>query len=563
MTLAFESENMAHIYFIRHGKPEFRSTEKYCIGTTDLPLSREGSQQMRGMADFIKRANIQKIYVSPLQRSIASGQILSGGQIPVFVRKDLTEIHMGTWEDQSFDSIRMEYPHEYAMRAQDYESFRIPGAETFSDCQERAVAAYREILGEAGDENIAIVGHAGFFRALICWLEGRELNKLMDIPMPYGGIYSWDIGPNVGAVIVAAGLSSRMQTLKPVLPIENGSFLTHEIDTLFRAGTRQVIVVTGRDAEQIEAAAAGPGVSFVYNSNYAVTKMHHSVCLGLSEVSDGLNGAFVLPADSPAFALFTLKQMHRAYLRREYQVIRPSYKGMPGHPLLIRKSFFPVVYDFHGPYGLRGVLSQHMDKVMDVPVPEYGILMDADVPEQYEEILVYKQESRIPNTEKCFEIMKWLNLPQRVINHSVAVAEKAVSLAEAANRAGAFLNLNLIVAAALLHDIAYNMPKHPKTAALWLRQMGMPQVAAVVENHSYLPDRVLYELDETIIVFLADKLLLGDRPCTIEQRYEHRMLEYAGDPAAEEAIRARLEQAKQIYSLYLDSLQPEENGLKQ
>lgn len=554
---------MAHIYFIRHGKPLFQSEQKTCIGTTDLPLSDEGRTQMEQLCEFVRRAGVRKIYTSPLKRAVASAQILVNGSTPIFIREDLAEIDMGCWENQTFEDIRTCYPHEHEIRPFSYADFQIPGAETFAHCQERAVRAYREILGETGDENIAIVGHAGFFRALICYLEGRDLNSLMEIPMDYGNVYSWDIGPNVGAVIVAAGLSSRMHTLKPVLPIESGNFLTHEIDTLFRAGTRKVVVVTGRDAELVEEAAAGAGVEFVYNSNYAATKMLYSVCFGLTTLPAQLNGAYILPADSPAFSLFALKQMQRAYSRREYQVIRPTYKGSPGHPLLIHRSFFQNIYEYRGPYGLRGLLSAESKKVIDVSVPEYGILMDADVPEQYEDILVYKQESRIPNTEKCLEILKWLNLPQRVVNHSVAVAEKAVAMAQALNETGAFLNLNLVVAAGLLHDIAHGYPKHHKVGALWLRQMGMPEVAAAMENHSYLPDTGCISLDEATIIFLADKLFLGDRPCSIEQRYEHRLLEYAGDPAAEKAILARKESAQMLYSLYLDSIQPEDRTPKQ
>ena len=84
-----------------------------------------------------------------------------------------------------------------------------------------------------------------------------------------------------------------------------------------------------------------------------------------------------------------------------------------------------------------------------------------------------------------------------------------------------------------------------------------------MENHSYLPDAGYVNLDEAAIIFLADKLFLGDRPCSIEQRYEHRLLEYAGDPAAEKTILARKERAQMLYSLYLDSLQPEDRTPKQ
>lgn len=188
---------MAHLYLIRHGKPAFPDERKRCIGVTDVSLSEEGHEQMAGLKDFVRRADIKRIYVSPLLRSISSGQILSNGQIPIYVKENLSELHMGAWEGLTFDEIRQTWPADYARRREEYADFAIPGGETFSQCQLRAVAAYREILSEAENENIAIVGHAGFFRALISFLEGRDLNRLMDIPMPYAGVYEWDIGPNL------------------------------------------------------------------------------------------------------------------------------------------------------------------------------------------------------------------------------------------------------------------------------------------------------------------------------------------------------------------------------
>jgi dTDP-glucose pyrophosphorylase len=67
------------------------------------------------------------------------------------------------------------------------------------------------------------------------------------------------------AVILAAGRGTRMQGLtdeapKPMLPIRGRPMIAHLIDHLRRAGLREILIVTGYRAEQIESYfAAGPG----------------------------------------------------------------------------------------------------------------------------------------------------------------------------------------------------------------------------------------------------------------------------------------------------------------
>ena len=133
--------------------------------------------------------------------------------------------------------IRERYPEDYEARGKNFADFKPEGGETFRECRRRAYLAYRRILTEA-DGNIAIVAHAGLNRALISLLEDRSLSEVMEIPQAYGSVYHWNIGPRLGAVITAAGCSSRMGSLKPLLPLGGESLLERECRTLFR-GRRQ------------------------------------------------------------------------------------------------------------------------------------------------------------------------------------------------------------------------------------------------------------------------------------------------------------------------------------
>ena len=65
-----------------------------------------------------------------------------------------------------------------------------------------------------------------------------------------------------GAVVVAAGMSSRMGEFKPMLSIGSISIAQRVIATLRQAGASRMVVVTGYNAEELEWHLARSGVVF-------------------------------------------------------------------------------------------------------------------------------------------------------------------------------------------------------------------------------------------------------------------------------------------------------------
>ena len=59
------------------------------------------------------------------------------------------------------------------------------------------------------------------------------------------------------AVIAAAGLSSRMKSFKPLLPLADDTIIGTLIDTLKQAGVADIVVVIGHKAEEMTAYQIG------------------------------------------------------------------------------------------------------------------------------------------------------------------------------------------------------------------------------------------------------------------------------------------------------------------
>ena len=75
----------------------------------------------------------------------------------------------------------------------------------------------------------------------------------------------------VGALIVAAGMSKRMGDFKPMLNIGSISVAQRVIATLSQAGVSKLVMVTGYNATVLERHLSGNGIIFLRNENYENT----------------------------------------------------------------------------------------------------------------------------------------------------------------------------------------------------------------------------------------------------------------------------------------------------
>ncbi|WP_207261157.1 histidine phosphatase family protein [Desulfovibrio sp. Huiquan2017] len=163
------------IVLLRHGRTE--GGEGRCVGRTNLPLSSEGREQARDLADVLGGVPWARLCSSPAGRALATIAPLAGrlGQ-DVEVLPALDEIDMGAWDGLSFAAIRERFPSEYAARGRRLAQFRVPGGESFADVADRAMSAFAELA--RGPQPVLAATHAGVIRAVLCRVSGHPLDDL-------------------------------------------------------------------------------------------------------------------------------------------------------------------------------------------------------------------------------------------------------------------------------------------------------------------------------------------------------------------------------------------------
>jgi len=143
-------------------------------------------------------------------------------------------------------------------------------------------------------------------------------------------------------------------------------------------------------------------------------------------------------------------------------------------------------------------------------------------------------------------LTKKFKVSKRVLEHCREVARLSLRIAKELNRVGCRLDLELIVAAGLLHDLAKGKPDHATVGAEILQKWGYFGVADVVSVHHDIVVQDGSHLSAHEVVYLADKLVQEGKAVSLGARFQEKMDRYAHDPQARAAIAARLAQTLAI-----------------
>lgn len=169
------------LWLIRHFEPDI--APGICYGQTDLPL-RESidtpSNQLTALrAKLAKEVSAETpVYSSTSRRCAEIAESLSTN---VLLDDRLRELHFGTWEMQSWESIGAEALDAWA---NDLAGFRPPGGETGYELQRRVLDWLQEVAHQ--HEAVVVITHGGVMRALQAHHQQLPGDQWLDLRYDYG-----------------------------------------------------------------------------------------------------------------------------------------------------------------------------------------------------------------------------------------------------------------------------------------------------------------------------------------------------------------------------------------
>jgi molybdenum cofactor cytidylyltransferase len=186
----------------------------------------------------------------------------------------------------------------------------------------------------------------------------------------------------IAAVVLAAGLSTRMGKPKQTLPLKGRPMLEQVLLTYRRAKVDRVVVVLGAEAADVRKNVRFQREKVVINPGYK-GGMSSSLRLGLGEVEREAEAVIIALGDQPFVSAETINLLVDAHRASKAPVVVPVYHGARGNPVLFDRTVFSQIKEVRGDVGAKSVVARNRDRVLQVDVEDGGVLWDIDTPSDY------------------------------------------------------------------------------------------------------------------------------------------------------------------------------------
>lgn len=190
----------------------------------------------------------------------------------------------------------------------------------------------------------------------------------------------------IPAVILAAGLSTRMGRVKATLPIgDDHTLLTRIVSSLRAANADEIVVVLGHDADTVRQSLepADPRPRLVVNARYREGQFS-SVLAALDAIDrPGVEAMLLTLVDVPLVSPRTIAAVLARYRATGAPVVRPVNGDRHGHPVIVAASLFGALRAADPAFGAKPIVRAHVSAAGDVPVDDEGAFLDVDTPEDY------------------------------------------------------------------------------------------------------------------------------------------------------------------------------------
>jgi molybdenum cofactor cytidylyltransferase len=190
----------------------------------------------------------------------------------------------------------------------------------------------------------------------------------------------------ISAVVLAAGLSTRMGRPKMILPWGSTTVIGQVVATLLQGQVDDIVVVTGAARTEVEA-AVGQGrwgaVRTVFNPRYTEDDMLVSLQAGIAALGGQVDATLVALGDQPQIEAEVVRLLVDTYRSEDHPLIVPSFRMRRGHPWVVARTLWPDLLSAPAGSTMRDFLHAHTGQITHIAVSSSSILRDLDTPEDY------------------------------------------------------------------------------------------------------------------------------------------------------------------------------------
>jgi molybdenum cofactor cytidylyltransferase len=180
-------------------------------------------------------------------------------------------------------------------------------------------------------------------------------------------------------ILLAAGESRRMGYPKPLLKIDEQTFIERITESMLAVVPR-LIIVLGAHSDRVRAAIPRDGrIVIVENPNYSRGQLS-SLKVGLSAILPDSSGVLVHLGDHPMVCVETFQAIADFYNQLGNQIVIARHEGYRGHPVIFDRAIFGELQSAPEEEGARHVVDADASRVAYVDLNDPGINLDLDTP---------------------------------------------------------------------------------------------------------------------------------------------------------------------------------------
>jgi molybdenum cofactor cytidylyltransferase len=185
----------------------------------------------------------------------------------------------------------------------------------------------------------------------------------------------------IGAVVLAAGPSTRLGRPKQLLEFRGQTLVRRAASVAVEAGCHPVVVVTGAHAVATREALSGLDVQEAENQQWP-SEISSSIRVGVEAVvraSPQTAAIIMMLCDQPFVTQELVASIVAAHRETGGSIVASSYGGSCGVPALFGKKYFAQLTALKGAVGAKQLIQKHIADVRLVDFPQGEI--DIDTPD--------------------------------------------------------------------------------------------------------------------------------------------------------------------------------------
>ena len=191
----------------------------------------------------------------------------------------------------------------------------------------------------------------------------------------------------IAAVILAAGMSSRMGQQKLLLPLGGKPLLSYVLSLVHDKIWADSIVIIGQPEDELAELCRHYNLRSVYNANRQ-NGQATSIALAMQQLQGEFDGFMFFMGDQPLLSLALIEAVliQFAQTADNRSVIVPCYQGQRYSPVLFGSHWQADLAALAGDTGGRQIMRKNPEWVHELAWPDAGPFYDADTWEEYQEM---------------------------------------------------------------------------------------------------------------------------------------------------------------------------------